>query len=79
MKKTFNRNGKVSTAGEFFHSEKPTEWPDRKKRLTCYRTATKLDKDDDPVQVSTLVYALRKEAENILSSYLWRRGRRSAV
>ena len=32
-------------------------------------SATKLDKEDGPVQVSTLVYALGKEAENIQSSF----------
>lgn len=54
---------------ESFCFEKPAEWPDWKKRFSRFRTATKLDKEDGPVQVSTLVYALGKEAENILSSF----------
>ncbi len=36
-----------------------------------YRTATKLDKEEGPVQVSTLVYALGKEAERFLSSFTY--------
>ena len=53
---------------ESFCFEKPAEWPAWKKRFSHYRTATKVDKEDGLVQVSTLVYALGKEAENLLSS-----------
>ncbi|XP_038162072.1 uncharacterized protein LOC119797180 [Cyprinodon tularosa] len=59
---------------ESFCFENPAEWPDWKKRFSRYRTATKLDKEDGPVQVSTLVYALGKEAENILSSFTYGEG-----
>ena len=34
-----------------------------------YRTATKLDQEDGGVQVSTLIYALGGEAENIFGSF----------
>lgn len=56
---------------ESFCFERPGEWTEWKKRFARYRTATKLDKEDGPVQVSTLVYALGKEAENILGSFTY--------
>ena len=52
-----------------FCSERPAEWSDWKKRFMRYRTATKLDQEDGSVQVSTLIYALGGEAENIFGSF----------
>ena len=59
---------------ESFCFERPGEWTEWKKRFARYRTATKLDKEDGPVQVSTLVYALGKEAESILGSFTYNEG-----
>ncbi len=56
---------------ESFCFERPAEWTEWKKRFARYRTATKLDKEEGPVQVSTLVYALGKEAESFLSSFTY--------
>lgn len=56
---------------ESFCFERPAEWTEWKKQFARYRMATKLDKEEGPVQVSTLVYALGKEAESILSSFTY--------
>lgn len=52
-----------------FCFERPAEWSDWKKRFMRYRTATKLDKEEQVIQVSTLIYALGGEAENIYGSF----------
>ena len=52
-----------------FCFERPAEWNDWKKRFLRYRTATKLDREDGEVQVSTLIYTLGGEAENIFGSF----------
>jgi len=64
---------------ESFCFEKPTEWPDWTKRFGRYGVATKLDREEGPFQVSTLVYGLGREAENILSFHLWRCGKQVTV
>ncbi len=48
---------------------KPQEWAEWKQRFMRYSSATKLNKEDGEVQVSTLVYALGKEAETVFSSF----------
>ena len=50
------------------------EWAYWKKRFERYHTATKLDKEEGCVQVSTLIYALGPEAENIFSLFTFARG-----
>lgn len=37
--------------------------------MRAYRTATKLSKEDKEVQISTLIYAMGIEAENIFKSF----------
>ena len=54
-----------------FDFNKPAEWPDWRKRFSRYRTATKLDKESAEIQISTLIYAIGKEAENIFDSFTW--------
>lgn len=54
---------------ERFSFENPSEWPEWKQRFCRFRTATKLNKDDGSVQVSSLVYAMGSEAEKILASF----------
>lgn len=56
---------------ENFNFNNPSEWPDWKQRFSRYRTATKLDKDDATVQISSLVYAMGREAEHILNSFVF--------
>ena len=46
-----------------------SSWSDWKSRFTRYRVATKLDKDDEPVQVNALIYSMGSEAENIYKSF----------
>ncbi|KAI4877550.1 hypothetical protein NFI96_031461, partial [Prochilodus magdalenae] len=48
---------------------RPGEWPYWKQRFVRFRTATKLDKEDGAVQVSSLIYALGSESENIYRSF----------
>ena len=52
-----------------FAFDKPTEWPDWKQRFERYRITAKLNKDGGPVQVSSLIYAMGNEAENIYKSF----------
>lgn len=51
-----------------FNFSNPSEWPDWRQRFTRYRIATKLHKDDDDIQVNSLIYAICKEAEHIFKS-----------
>ena len=44
------------------------EWIKWKKRFEQYRVASGLDKEDNERQVSTLLYCLGKEADDVLTS-----------
>ena len=52
-----------------FLFDKPADWPEWKQRFLRFRTATKLDRETPAVQVSSLVYAMGREAEKIYSSF----------
>ena len=52
-----------------FAFDRPNEWGDWKQRFQRYRLATKLNKEDGEVQVSSLIYAMGPEAENIFKSF----------
>ncbi|XP_063063818.1 uncharacterized protein K02A2.6-like [Engraulis encrasicolus] len=52
-----------------FSFDKPAEWPDWKQRFVRYRTATKLADEDGAVQVSSLIYAMGSQAENVFRSF----------
>ena len=54
---------------EQFDAKAPDAWPRWKKRFDRYRTASGLSEKDEEVQVSTLVYAMGGEAEDILASF----------
>lgn len=47
------------------------EWPDWKQRFVRFRTAGKLDKEDGAVQVSSLIYAMRSEVENVYRLFVF--------
>lgn len=51
-----------------FSFDKPGEWPEWKQRFVRFRIATKLDKEG-AVQVSSLIYAMGSESENIFRSF----------
>ena len=51
-----------------FQFDRPNEWSEWRDRFSCYRLATKLNKDDGEVQVSALIYAMGNEAEHIYKS-----------
>ena len=53
---------------EKFDFTRPDAWPKWKKRFESYRIASGLDKKDGAVQVSTFIYSMGPEAEDILSS-----------
>lgn len=53
---------------ESFPFDRPNEWADWKQRFQRFRIATKLNKEDGEVQVSSLIYAMGPEAENIFKS-----------
>ncbi|KAK0139111.1 hypothetical protein N1851_024338 [Merluccius polli] len=54
---------------ENFNFERPSDWQTWRQRFTRYRSATKLDKEDGAVQVSTLIYVMGMEAENVFKSF----------
>ncbi|KAI2647390.1 Transposon Tf2-8 polyprotein [Labeo rohita] len=54
---------------ESFNFDRPSEWPTWRQRFARFRTATKLSKEDKEVQISTLIYAMGIEAENIFKSF----------
>lgn len=49
----------------------PEQWPEWRQRFQRYRLATKLNLEDGAVQVSTLLYALGKEAEQVFNTLLF--------
>lgn len=42
--------------------------------MSRYKTATKLSKEDKGVQISTLIYAVGIEAENVFKSFTFAEG-----
>uniref|UniRef100_A0A3B4U8Y0 ribonuclease H n=1 Tax=Seriola dumerili TaxID=41447 RepID=A0A3B4U8Y0_SERDU len=54
-----------------FKFDCPAEWPEWKQRFSRFRLATKLNKDDEEIQVSSLIYAMGSEAEKIFSSFVF--------
>jgi len=57
-----------------FNFEKPGEWPAWRQRFTRFRSATKLNYEDGDVQISTLIYAMGNEAENIFKTFVFAEG-----
>ena len=51
-----------------FDFKQPDNWPKWKKRFEQFRVASGLNKEDEPRQVSTLLYCLGEEADDVLSS-----------
>lgn len=54
---------------ENFNFERPGDWPVWRQRFSRYRLVAKLSNEDGEVQVSTLIYAMGYEAENIFKSF----------
>lgn len=50
---------------------RPEQWPEWRQRFQRYRMATKLNLEDGDVQVSTLIYALGKEAEQVFNTFVF--------
>ena len=46
---------------------KPPEWPDWKQRFERFRCATKLNKEDEVLQINALIYTMGKEAEHVFN------------
>ena len=53
---------------EPFDFKKPEEWPRWKKRFEQFRIASGLGEESDQRQISTLLYCLGEEADDVLSS-----------
>ena len=54
---------------ENFDFMRPAGWPEWRERFDRYRKGSKLYKEDEGVQVSTLIYALGKEADKIFKTF----------
>lgn len=59
---------KLTPPTEFDFSQ-PNKWEDWKNRFLRFRLATKLNKENGETQVSSLIYAMGMEAENIMKSF----------
>ena len=46
-----------------------TRWPDWKRRFERYRIATKLFKEDDDIQISTLLCTMGNESEYVFTHF----------
>ena len=53
---------------ENFDFKQPDNWPKWKNRFEQFRIASGLNKEDEPRQVSTLLYCLGEEADDVLFS-----------
>ena len=54
---------------ETFDCASPDTWPVWIRRFKQFHTASGLEEKDGKIQISTLVYAMRPKAEEILSSF----------
>lgn len=54
---------------ENLNFKQPSGWPAWKQRFSRYQSATMLGAEDGEVQVSTLIYAIGSEAENVFKSF----------
>jgi len=54
---------------EQFSFTKPTTWPAWRQRFSRYTLASKLDREDKAVQISSLIYAMGPEAEKIYTTF----------
>lgn len=52
-----------------FPFDNPSAWPDWKQRFLRYRIASKLNKEEQIVQVSSLIYSMGSDAEKILAQF----------
>ncbi|XP_056000230.1 uncharacterized protein K02A2.6-like [Ostrea edulis] len=56
---------------ESFNFGNPSEWPEWKQRFLRFQEATKLGKEAEGVQISTLIYVMGKEAEHVFKSFVF--------
>ena len=62
-------SGSVYQPPERFTFSKPEGWPSWIKRFERYRSASSLDVKEEERQVSSLIYSMGEEAEDILESF----------
>ena len=53
---------------ENFDFSKPDQWSKWKRRFEQFASASGLDKEEDARRISTLLYCLREEADDVLNS-----------
>ena len=53
---------------------KPQEWPDWKQCFEPFRCATKLNKEDEVLQINALIYTMGKEAEHVFKAFTFAEG-----
>ncbi|GFR73112.1 Pol polyprotein [Elysia marginata] len=54
---------------ERFDFSRPAGWPEWKRWFLRYRAAIKLERESADVQISTLIYSMGKEADNIFTQF----------
>lgn len=53
---------------------KPSEWQEWKQCFAHFRTATKLNKEEEEIQVCSLIYAIGWKAEESFKSFVFSEG-----
>ena len=53
---------------------KPQEWPNWQQRFDRFRCATKLNKEDEVLQINALIYTMGKEAEHVFNAFTFAEG-----
>ena len=53
---------------------KPKEWPDWKQRFEPFRCVTKLNKEDEVLQINALIHTMGKEAEHVFKAFTFAEG-----
>jgi len=53
---------------EAFNFQRPDDWSKWKRHFECFRTASGLSKEEEPRQVSALLYCMGEPADDVLTS-----------
>ena len=54
---------------EKFNFHQPAGWPEWRERFLRFRVASKLNKEDGEIQVSSLIYSMGSDAERVFSQF----------
>jgi len=58
---------------------KPQEWADWKQQFERFRYSTKLNKEEDVLQLNALIFTMEKEAEHIFKAMTFEEGNENTL